>query len=257
MRGFGLTYDGDESFATTQPVVLGGVAISRAVKVSKAGNYSALAGHVRQHHAAHDHGRRRLRRQRGPELRLATRAGRRHLQRRHADRRRRHVGRGRQPVDRRRELNRGPARSSTARSRGTGNFQRDPFGNAAAADRPRGQLLRLHEHADARAGRDEVAAALRRRGPRRGRRDRRPAGRRGQDRRRRRSPPRPTSPGIPAGVGCTVANWAPLFDAATCAASPAPALTPEQPAKLPVTTLGLRRRRQVDHAAARPTWSPA
>lgn len=33
-------------------------------------------------------------------------------------------------------------------------------------------------------------------------------------------------------------NWAPLFDAATCAANPAPAITPEQPAKLPVTTSG-------------------
>jgi amidase len=38
MRGFNLTYDGDESFATAQPVVLGGVALSRSVKVSKAGN---------------------------------------------------------------------------------------------------------------------------------------------------------------------------------------------------------------------------
>ena len=40
MRGFNLTYDGDESFSTAQPVVLGGVALSRAVKVSKAGNYT-------------------------------------------------------------------------------------------------------------------------------------------------------------------------------------------------------------------------
>src|SRR4051794_9155538 len=40
MRGFNLAYDGDESFVTTQPVVLGGVALSRAVKVSKAGNYT-------------------------------------------------------------------------------------------------------------------------------------------------------------------------------------------------------------------------
>ena len=38
MRGFGLAYDGDESFATDAPIVLGGVAISRDVKVSKAGN---------------------------------------------------------------------------------------------------------------------------------------------------------------------------------------------------------------------------
>jgi len=42
MRGFNLTYDGDESFATAQPIVLGGIAISRAVKVSKAGNYKIV-----------------------------------------------------------------------------------------------------------------------------------------------------------------------------------------------------------------------
>ena len=40
MRGFGLTYDGDESFATTTPVPLGGVAISRTIKVSKPGNWT-------------------------------------------------------------------------------------------------------------------------------------------------------------------------------------------------------------------------
>src|SRR3954465_12001732 len=40
MRGFGLAYDGDESFATDKPIVLGGIAISRAVKVSHAGNYT-------------------------------------------------------------------------------------------------------------------------------------------------------------------------------------------------------------------------
>ncbi|MBE2316085.1 amidase [Solirubrobacter sp. CPCC 204708] len=40
MRGFGLTYDGDESFATTTPVGLGGVAISRTIKVSKPGNWT-------------------------------------------------------------------------------------------------------------------------------------------------------------------------------------------------------------------------
>src|SRR4029079_6589546 len=48
----------------------------------------------------------------------------------------------------------------------------------------------------------------------------------------------PDVAGIPAGVGCTVVNWAPLFDAPTCAANPAPAVTPEQPTKLPVTTSG-------------------
>ena len=40
MRGFGLTWDNDETFTTTTPVNLGGVGISRAIKVSKAGNYT-------------------------------------------------------------------------------------------------------------------------------------------------------------------------------------------------------------------------
>jgi amidase len=40
MRGFGLAHDGDESFATTTPVALGGVAISRTIKVSKPGNWT-------------------------------------------------------------------------------------------------------------------------------------------------------------------------------------------------------------------------
>lgn len=40
MRGFGLRYDGVDSFDTTKAVTLGGVAISRAVKVSKPGNWA-------------------------------------------------------------------------------------------------------------------------------------------------------------------------------------------------------------------------
>ena len=40
MRGFGLTFDGEDSFATTTPVALGGVAISRTIKVSKPGNWA-------------------------------------------------------------------------------------------------------------------------------------------------------------------------------------------------------------------------
>src|SRR4051794_16784845 len=40
MRGFGLKFDGTDAFATTEPVVLGGVAISRAVKVGTAGNWT-------------------------------------------------------------------------------------------------------------------------------------------------------------------------------------------------------------------------
>ena len=48
----------------------------------------------------------------------------------------------------------------------------------------------------------------------------------------------PDVAGITAGLGCTVANWAPLFDAATCAATPAPPVPAGQATKLPVTTSG-------------------
>ena len=40
MRGFGLTFDGTDAFHTTSAVILGGVAISRDVKVSKPGNFT-------------------------------------------------------------------------------------------------------------------------------------------------------------------------------------------------------------------------
>ncbi len=40
MRGFGLRFDGTDAFATTEPVVLGGVAISRTIKVGTAGNWT-------------------------------------------------------------------------------------------------------------------------------------------------------------------------------------------------------------------------
>ncbi len=40
MRGFGLTYDGTDTFATTSAIDLGGVAISRDVKVNKPGNFT-------------------------------------------------------------------------------------------------------------------------------------------------------------------------------------------------------------------------
>jgi amidase len=40
MRGFGLKFDGVDSFATTSAVRLGGVSISRAVKVGRAGNWT-------------------------------------------------------------------------------------------------------------------------------------------------------------------------------------------------------------------------
>jgi amidase len=40
MRGFGLKFDGIDSFSTTHAVQLGGVAISRAIKVGTAGNWT-------------------------------------------------------------------------------------------------------------------------------------------------------------------------------------------------------------------------
>ena len=132
MRGFGLAYDGDESFATTQPVVLGGVAIEPRGQGQQGRQLHALAGHVRQHVAAHDHGRRRLRRHRGPEHRHQPEQGRRQLERRHADRRRRHVGRGRQPVRGRRQRARPVARSSTARQDGHRQLPARPVRQRAA-----------------------------------------------------------------------------------------------------------------------------
>ena len=80
---------------------------------------------------------------------------------------------------------RGPHAAVLGTQSGSGNFQRDPFGNPLPADRPRGQLLRLQEHADARPGPDQVAAALRRRRPRRDRRHRGRAEHDRQDRRDR------------------------------------------------------------------------
>ena len=40
MRGFGLRFDGTDAFTTAQPVLLGGVAISRTIKVGTAGNWT-------------------------------------------------------------------------------------------------------------------------------------------------------------------------------------------------------------------------
>src|SRR5262249_26163572 len=48
----------------------------------------------------------------------------------------------------------------------------------------------------------------------------------------------PDLAGISPALGCTIANFAPLFDPATCARNPAPAITPEQPPNLPTTTSG-------------------
>ena len=106
-----------------------GSRISRAVKVSKAGNWTRWLDTFANTTGRDDHGRRRLRRHRGPEHRRPTRAkvvG--HVERRHADRRRRHLGRGRQPVHATGVSSRGPSAVVIGSQPGTGNFQRDPFG---------------------------------------------------------------------------------------------------------------------------------
>ena len=79
-----------------------------------------------------------------------------------------------------------------------------PVRQPAARHRPGGQLLRLQEHAHARPGADEVAAALRRRGPRRDRRHRGRAEQRRQGRRDRAGRPRPT---WPASRRASAARW--------------------------------------------------
>ena len=176
MRGFGLTWDNDETFTTTTPVNLGGVGISRAIKVSKAGNYArwldsfanttsrtvtvdvsfgGTAGLNTTNNQSQDRGDVVRRRADRPERHVGLDL----LAQRHRREHARAVG-GRRHQPERLEL---PAR---------------PVRRAAAGDRAGGQLLRLPQHADAAAGPDQVAAALRRRGPRRDDGDGRRAGQR-------------------------------------------------------------------------------
>jgi amidase len=236
MRGFGLAYDGDESFATDKPIVLGGIAISRAVKVSKAGNYTrwldtfantsprtitvdvAFGGTAGQNSGTNQS--QVVASSSGDtligaddtwvEVANPSTAG---------------------------VSSRGPSAVVNGTQSGTGNFQRDPFGNVLPATGLEanfygykntltlapGQTRSLLRYVV--AGRAEAAATA------------------GQQVTAVKTgagtlAAAPDVAGIPAALGCTVVNWAPLFDAATCAASPAPAITPETPAKLPVTTSG-------------------
>ncbi|MDA0162108.1 amidase [Solirubrobacter ginsenosidimutans] len=236
MRGFNLGYDGDESFTTAQPVVLGGIAISRAVKVSKAGNYSRFLDTFANTST----------RTITVDVAFGGSAG-------------QNSGSAQSKVvdsssgdtaigadDSWVEVanpsatgvsNRGPSAVVNGTQSGTGNFQRDPFGNPLpltgleanfygyknTLTLAPGQTKSLLRYVV--AGRAEAAATA------------------GQQVAAVKTgattlASAPDIAGIPAGVGCTVANWAPLYDAATCAASPAPAVTPEQPTKLPVTTSG-------------------
>ena len=236
MRGFNLGYDGDESFTTAQPVVLGGIAISRAVKVSKAGNYSRFLDTFANTST----------RTITVDVAFGGSAG-------------QNSGSAQSKVvdsssgdttigadDSWVEVanpsptgvsNRGPSAVVNGTQSGTGNFQRDPFGNPLpltgleanfygyknSLTLAPGQTRSLLRYVV--AGRAEAAATA------------------GQQVAAVKTgattlASAPDIAGIPAGVGCTVANWAPLYDAATCAASPAPAVTPEQPTKLPVTTSG-------------------
>ena len=251
MRGFGLAFDGDEPFTTTQAVPLGGVEISRAVKVSQGRQLVALAGHVRQHDGRADHGQGRLRRQRGPELgrnqsamvnsssgdatvnaddawaEVATPSGATGVG---ATAGRRAVVGGAQ--------SRAPATSSATRS-ATRCRRR--------ASRP---TSRLRQHADARARADEVAPALRRRGPRRGGRDGRPAGRPRSRRRASRWRPRRTSPGSPR-ASLHGRQLRAAVRRSDLRGTPAPGVTPEPRRSSAGHDLRLRRGRQDDHADAR------
>ena len=141
---------------------------------------------------------------------------------------------------------------------GTAQLPARPVRRAAARRRAGGQLLRLQEHDHARARADEVAAALRRRGPRRDHRDRRRADHRGHRPAPRRlstdAGPRPASPpalrlhGRQLGAAATTPRPAPP--------PAAPAVTPQPATKLAVrpraTTSSTSRSR-----SSAPTWSPA
>jgi amidase len=236
MRGFNLAYDGDESFATAEPVVLGGVALSRAVKVSKAGNYTrwldtfanrsqraitidvAFGGTAGQNSGTNQ------------SKIVATASG------------DALIGADDTWVEIANPSaagvsGRGPSAVVNGTQDATGNFQRDPFGNALPATGLEanfygytntltlapGQTKSLLRYVV--AGRAETAATA------------------GQQVAAVKSgasalAAAPDVAGIPAALGCTVANWAPLFDAATCAANPAPAVEPAPATKLPVTTSG-------------------
>src|SRR3954467_3841838 len=194
MRGFGLAWDGDEAFATDKPVVLGGIAISRAVKVSKAGNYARWIDTFANTTA----------RTITVDVAFGGSAG-------------QNSGSAQSKVvdsssgdttigadDSWVEVanpsttgvsNRGPSAVVNGTQSGTGNFQRDPFGNPLpltgleanfygyknSFTLAPGQTKSLLRYVV--AGRAEAAPAVGGRGPSRGPRRRRPAGRRGQDRR--------------------------------------------------------------------------
>ena len=191
MRGFGLAFDGEDAFKTAAPIVLGGVAISRDIKLSKPGNWTrwidtfanttqrtitldvAFGGSAGQNSGSNQ------------SIVQSTSSG------------DALIGADDTWVQAANPAangasSRGPHAAVLGTQQGSGNFQRDPFGTPAAGHGPGGQLLRLQEHAHARPGPDEVAAALRRRRPRRDRRHRGRAEHDRQERRRPRWPRRPT-----------------------------------------------------------------
>jgi amidase len=236
MRGFGLAYDGDESFATAAPVVLGGVAMSRTVKVSKAGNstrwldsFANTTGRTITVDVAFG-GTAGLNTGANQSQIVASSSGDAAIA---ADDTWVAVANPSSSG----VSSRGPSAVVLGSQTGMGNFQRDPFGlplpvggldanfygyknSLTLAPGQTRSLLRYVV-----AGRAETAAT---------------AGAQVNAVKTGATSlaATPDLSGLTPGLGCTVANWAPLYDAATCAASPAPAITPQPATKLPVTTSG-------------------
>ena len=235
MRGFGLTFDGEDAFKTDVPIVLGGVAISRDIKLSKPGNWTrwidtfanttqrtitvdvAFGGSAGQNSGTNQ------------SVVQATSSG------------DAVIGGDDTWVQAANPAangasSRGPHAAVLGTQSGSGNFQRDPFGNPLPAagleanfyayrntlTLAPGQTKSLLRFVV--AGRAETAAT---------------AGAQSSVVKAAATTlaTTPDLTGVTPSLGCTVTNFA-LFDAATCAASPAPPVPAEVAPRLPVTTSG-------------------
>jgi amidase len=239
MRGFGLTFDGEDSFTTEVPIVLGGVAISRDIRVSKPGNHArwvdtfanttqrtitvdvAFGGSAGQNSGTNQS---QVQATSSGDTTIGT-------------------------DDTWVQIANPAANGASSRGPsavvlgapgtlfGTGNFQRGAFelalptagleanfyGYRNTLTLAPGETKSLLRYVV--AGRSETAAT---------------AGAQSTAVRAAASTlaGAPDLTGLAAGVGCTVVNWAPLYDAATCAASPAPPIPAPIEPKLPTTTSG-------------------
>jgi len=236
MRGFGLTFDGEDSFTTDAPIVLGGVAISRAIKVSKPGNWTRWV----------DTFANTTQRTITVDVAFGGTAG---LNSGNNQSRVQMTSSGDELLDAadtwaqianpaaNGASSRGPSAVVFGAQGGTGNFQRDPFGNPLPATGLEanfygykntltlapGETKSLLRYVV--AGRAETAAT---------------AGQQSTAVRGAASTlaQEPDLSGISPSVGCTVVNWTGLYDAATCAASPAPPVPAEVKPTPPTTTAG-------------------